>query len=252
MKSKKAQLMLWVVIAVVVVVVIIIYFFVIKKSADPVSQRDYNINNYISKCVSDNIEDATDIMIPQSGFLEPINYKEYKGTKIEYLCKNIGNFKPCINHHPAYISEINKQLEEYLSPRVEECFANLKSELESEGNKLDIGEQSLNISIGEDQINVKLSRKITLTDKSQTKVYENFDIDILNPIYNLAYVAQEIANQEAKYCYFEYVGYMILYPRFEISKFQFSDQTYIYTIKDRNTNKIMNIAIKSCSVPAGI
>ena len=62
----------------------------------------------------------------------------------------------------------------------------------------------------------------------------------------------EISNQEAKYCYFEYVGYMLLYPKMDIEKFAMSDSTKIYTLKDKKSDKEMNIAIRSCAIPPGI
>ncbi|HLC52957.1 MAG TPA: hypothetical protein VJK03_00280, partial [Candidatus Nanoarchaeia archaeon] len=65
-------------------------------------------------------------------------------------------------------------------------------------------------------------------------------------------VAIEISSQEAKYCYFEYVGYMILHPEFDIQKTALSDSTKIYTIKDIRTEEVMRIATRSCAIPPGV
>jgi len=97
-----------------------------------------------------------------------------------------------------------------------------------------------------------IGRKITLAKNEQSQTFNEYNIEVMNPLYDLSKVAIEIASQEAKYCYFEYVGYMILYPRFSIEKFAFSDSTKIYTIKDKYTNKEMNIAIRGCAIPPGI
>ena len=86
----------------------------------------------------------------------------------------------------------------------------------------------------------------------QTMKYNEFNADIKSPLYNLAKIAIEIASQQAKFCYFEYVGYMILYPRYSIDVFAMSDSTKIYSIEDRESGKKLNIAIRSCAIPPGI
>ena len=70
-------------------------------------------------------------------------------------------------------------------------------------------------------------------------------------MYDLASVANEIASQEAKFCYFEYVGFNILYNDFDIRKDTLSDSTKIYTIKHKKTAAEMNIAVRGCAIPAG-
>ena len=93
---------------------------------------------------------------------------------------------------------------------------------------------------------------MTIRERGNTQIIDGFDVQIISPLYDLVNVAVEIANQEAKYCYFEYVGYQVLYPNFDIRKFAFSEGTKIYTIKDKYSDKEMNIAIRSCAIPPGI
>ena len=93
---------------------------------------------------------------------------------------------------------------------------------------------------------------MTIKNNEETRDFEKFDFQFSSPIFNLANIAIEIADQEAKYCYFEYVGYSIIYPRYQISLFTMSDSTRIYTIKDTKTKKEMNIAIRGCALPQGL
>ena len=65
-------------------------------------------------------------------------------------------------------------------------------------------------------------------------------------------IAMGIDEQEAEYCYVEYVGYRILYPRYSIEPYYMSDPTVIYTVRDTLTNEKMMVAIRSCAIPAGI
>ena len=46
-----------------------------------------------------------------------------------------------------------------------------------------------------------------------------FNANVIHPLYDLAEVAMEIANQESKYCNFDNLGFMVFYPDF-ISYFE--------------------------------
>ena len=45
---------------------------------------------------------------------------------------------------------------------------------------------------------------------------------------------------------------MLLNQRFIIEKDSISDSIEIYKIKDKKTDKIMNVAIRGCAIPPGI
>ena len=68
----------------------------------------------------------------------------------------------------------------------------------------------------------------------------------------MAVIANEIINQEVKFCYFEYVGYSLLYPDYSIEKTDIDGNTKIYTIKDKQTEKVLLFAVRGCILPAGI
>ena len=207
---------------------------------------------YIEKCARDYVNDVVDKMLPTGGFVNPVNYKTYNGENITYLCEHIGYYKPCINQHPMYLDEMKGEIHGYIFNRIDNCFDELKKVLEKNGNVVTIGEQNISVELAPDRIFVKINRKLTMEKNGQTMKYNEFNADIKSPLYNLAKIAIEIASQQAKFCYFEYVGYMILYPRYSIDVFAMSDSTKIYSIEDRESGKKLNIAIRSCAIPPGI
>ena len=249
--DKKGQIAIFVIIAIVIVAILVIFFMINRKPILP-NQEEFNLQSSIEKCTRDSSEEALDIMIPQGGFIEPENYKTYKNIKTTYLCQNTGYFKPCISQHPMLINEEINEVENYITPLIEQCFLTVKTELEKRNYAVTLEPMKLNVSFGTNKVLVSINRKISLTKNEQTSRFDEFNIAITNPIYDLSKVAIEIASQEAKFCYFEYVGYMILYPKFSIEKFAFSDATKIYSIRDKNSNKEMNIATRSCAIPPGI
>ncbi len=250
-RNKKGQVMIWVILAIALVASMIL-FFTIDRHPIITTQRDFNANNYIESCVREHVNDAVNEMIPHGGFIEPVNFKVYDDIKIEYLCENIGNYLPCVNQHPMLLNEMKLEIKNYIEPRVEQCFADFKREIESRNGNVEYGPMNIEVSLGPDRVYTNIARRTTITQNGETTTADEYNFEIVNPLYDLGNVAIEIASQEAKYCYFEYVGYMILYPRFSIEKFAMSDSTKIYQIKDKKTNKELNIAIRSCAIPAGI
>jgi len=249
---KRGQIAIFVIVAVVIVATIILLFFILDRGAKISLGDEFNPKSYIERCARKATEEAIDKMLPQGGFVEPKNYKIYNDKKIEYICQNKGNYYPCVNQHPMFLNEMKTEIANYGMPMIEQCFSNLKNEMEKRNYDVELGMMDIDVSFGPDRVFLDLIRKIKLTKNDEVQSFDNLKIEIISPLYNLGLVAIEIASQEAKYCYFEYVGYMILYPRFSIDKFAMSDSTKIYSIKDKKTEKELNIAIRSCAIPPGI
>lgn len=251
-KSKKGQVTIWVIIAILLVGSMILFFTIEQRPNIITGGNDFSPETFIDSCVRDEVNEATEIMIPQGGFIEPSNYKLFKNTKVEYLCQNTGNYAPCINQHPAYVNELGDEIKNKINSGVEECFQNLKTEVEERRRDISLGVMSLSVDLAPENVKVKIEREVKISRGSEISNFEEFEIDVVNPTYDLAFIAIEIASQEAKYCSFEYVGYSVLYPRFDIRRETVDGGTKIYTIKDKKTSKEMNIAIKGCTIPPGI
>jgi len=251
--EKRGQIAIWVIIAILIVVGIVFLIFINRKPvlSDPAESIN-NPNSYISKCAREFTYEAVDLMLPRGGFIEPENVKLYNGINVTYLCDNIGYYKTCINQHPALLNELKKEIHDYIYPKVDECFNELKRQEEKRNSKVNLGEMYLSVGFAPDRIYIDLNRELKIDKNGEEIKYDKFNVEIKSPLYDLANVANEIASQQAKYCYFEYVGYMILYPRFLINVFSMDDSTRIYTIHDKYSGKEINIAIRGCAIPPGI
>jgi len=253
--NKGGQLAIWVILAIVLVASIAIFFtFENRAKTNLDDTKDFDPQRFIEKCIRNEVEGVVDLMIPNAGFVQTNNSRMYEGKNVSYLCRNDGNYYPCINQHPMLLNEMKDEIKVHIAESVNSCFDNLKSESGSRGYGVELPDETsqFEVILGPDKIIQKVMRKVILTKGSETDRYEEFDIEIASPLYNLGFIASEIASQESKYCYFEYVGYMVLYPRYDIKKFTLSESTKIYTIKDKKTGREMKIAIRGCAVPAGI
>jgi hypothetical protein len=250
MMNKKGQMVIFVIIALGIVVGFLIYL-ALKLNTAGISPTFESPQQFIQKCVRDATLEAVNKMLPQGGFVNVTNYQKWDNINVEYLCQNLGNYRPCISQHPSFINDEKTEIEKYIKPRVENCFSELKAAREKQKETFDYGPMNLSVDLAHDKILVNIGRDTRINVRGESMRIDNYDVIIDSPLYDIVSVANEIAANQAKYCYFEYSGYMTLYPRWIIMVDSMSDSTKIYTIEDKKTGDKMNIAIRSCAIPAG-
>ncbi len=249
--EKRGQIALWIILALALVGIILVFFtfgrnFISSRGAQ------FNPQQMIEVCVSDAVDEAVNKMLPQGGFINPVNFKVWNSTNVAYLCFTNGYYSPCISLHPMFLNEMKAEIKSYISPRVEQCFDLMQREAEKRSKTVELGKMDLSITLAPQRVFVNTGRKVTVRDKESTQAFDNIKVEVVNPIYDLGNVAVEIMNQQIKYCYFENVGYSLTYPQFDIRQEIMSDSTRIYKISDRISGKTLNIAIKSCAFDAGL
>ena len=250
---KKAQVAVFVIFAIVIVSLVIVYFlFFQKQGTSIISTGEFNAQEYVSQCVRDRLSEGIDKSLPQGGIFNPKDYRQYQGKKIPYLCKNINYYDACINQYPRYLVTLQQELEKYLEPRVSGCFDSLKAELEKRKYSVnDNNDKDFEVVLEPDFVEVKMERKISFTKDASSVSLDDFATKLRSPLYDLSLVAQNVVNQEARFCYFETAGFNLLYPKTDVRRATLSDYTRIYSIKDKTSGKQLNIAIRGCAIPAG-
>jgi hypothetical protein len=251
--NKRGQMVIWVIVALFLVISIAFFLFIDRRVSSPteVIVREVNPERFIDDCVNAHVDSVVDIILPQGGFVNPVLSKEYKGDDISYLCYNRGNYRPCIQQHPLLLSDMEFEITSYLGLLVDTCFSDLAVELEKRSSEVTLGDMEVNVALGINRVYVDISRELIISKNGESTRFRDFDTEVISPVYNLGRIASEIAAQEARYCHFEYVGYMILYPEVEITKTPLSDSTIIYSITDKASESKMNIAIRGCAIPPG-
>lgn len=249
-RGRKGQITLFVIIGIVVLAAIVITgIILVRKASTPVTPTITPELVGIEKCIEGVIDNALGIILPQGGYISPETFYLYKGIKIAYLCYHGGFFKPCINQEPLYLEHVGKEIISYSEDRVLDCFYAFEQEYKDRGYNVQSSPMDYTIKIEPNRIKVLVNKTIIFTKGSDVKRYENFNFNIANSIYELARVAIDITDQESKYCNFEYVGYMLTRPDFEITKENIDKEIEIYTVKDKKTEQTLKLAIRSCAFP---
>lgn len=236
----------------IVLIALLSLFLLFNRTPELQEEVDSsNPENFLRTCIREKTFDTLQTMIVRGGLLTFEKNITYYKQDILYHCYTSGNYMPCVNQHPSLLEEARIQLLEEIKPEINSCFTQLKEENERRNRIIEGELNEINLEFVPGSVKIKLIGPITISgDNSQR--YEEFDFNFAHPIYDLLSVSQDIAKSESQTCYFEYVGYMAVYPRFEIEKNTLSDSTKIYTIKDTFSDTKMEVAIRGCAIPPGL
>lgn len=249
-KNRRGQVTIFIIIALIIVVAIVLIFVIWRKPTISISPFA-DPSAYIEKCAKEATEEAISILAKQGGDIKPEGSVMYKSKNITYLCYNANYYTPCINQRPLLIEHIEKEITSYIEPKMRECFVSLKEELGKKGYEVSTGEMKIETELQTKKVVVTIDREFEMT-KQDTRKFEQFSAQLSHPIYELAEIAMEIANQEARYCNFDILGFMIIYPEYNVEKFRTGNSDTIYTLKEIATEKEFTFAIRSCVMPAGL
>jgi hypothetical protein len=248
---KRSQITIFIIFAILLVVLIILLFYSMRTPIIPGSD-ERNPQAVIEACTRESAEDAIEILSAQGGDIVPNGSVKYLGEDITYLCYNANYYESCINQRPLLIEHIENEITNYIKPIVEECFIRLEMDFKSRYDNLELSpDMKITTRLFPEQVIVEIYRDLKMSRGKDTREFHKFKMNMAHPIYNLAEIAMEIANQEAQYCNFDDLGFMIIYPRWNIESTITGESDSIYFIKERSTNQKFNFAIKSCMMPPG-
>jgi|SRR3989344_3267842 len=253
MNSKKGQVTIFIIVAVLIVIAFVL-FFVLRSKIGIISPDIFNENpeGYIDHCLKPKLEEAVDLVSKQGGYIQPVLFKTFENESIAYLCYQENFYLSCINQESVLIQHLKDEIKGYIDAEMNDCFNEMKSDYEEEGNSVTLGLLDYDIVLESAKVIVDMRREVTINYADETKQLNSFQSILRNPLYDLAIVAQEINNQEARFCSFNQEGFMLLYSSFDIDKLRLGEGTTIYTIADKKSGEFFRFAVRSCVLPPGI
>ncbi len=254
-KSKRSQATVFIIVGVLIVSIIVL-FFILRSGVIPGTGggHETNPNAFLESCMEDKIKETAETISLQGGSMNNPLHKRFKFdgenyVNISYLCYNQNYYFPCINQEPVLIQHLKDEIKEGIKVEVEDCFTKLGKSLDNQGYTVDATYRGFEVELMPRKIIVEIDANMTLTKTEESLRYENFTIITASKFYDLAILAQEIVSQEAEFCNFELLGFMLLYPEFNIDKLRTSDSTIIYTIKHEDSEENFRFAIRGCVIP---
>ncbi len=246
--NKKSQVTVFIILALAIVIVLVLLFvrkdlFTIITGKAPVEQ--------IKDCAEEYAEQAVDVLSVQGGSLGPENYYMYEGNNVEYLCYTEENYKQCVMQKPLLKQSVEKEIENYIKPKVRGCMASVRADLEKQDYSVKLGEVEVDVELVPSNILINVESDFTIT-KERTESYKSIKTDVSSKLYDLVMIASSISNWEARYGDSETMNYMIYYPLLKVEKKKQGEGTTIYILTDRDTKDKLMFASRSMVIPAGL
>jgi hypothetical protein len=251
LNSKTSQITIFVIVAIIIVASIVLVFSISSRPGAGISvDNPVSISKYISQCSGAALIGAEKELIKHSGFLDyGSNYMMFNGSKVVFLCYTQEEL--CINNHPMLVSEMQKQIALYVTPKMEKCFEDVKNRL----SKYDYKEEpmTLSIIIKPKNIIININKTIVYTYNEQTKRLEIFPNSINSPMFEFAQLTSDIIGQEVtcdcsnEACNAD-IRLLNLYNReFRVDKpiLNYLHEE-VYSITEKASEKRFDFAVKNC------
>jgi hypothetical protein len=249
--NNRGQITIFIILALILVVIIAMLFLLFRSPEQNIVD-DENPQAFIEKCTKDAVNEALEILMPQGGYLEPQNYKLHENKKLAYLCYTGEYYQTCSNQVPMLIEHIEQEIIDYTRPRIANCFQILESKLEGRYDIVaNMDELNINVNLQPKQVIVDIEKEFKMTHGSDVRIFNDFKIKIMSPIYELTKLTLKILSREAISCNFDYVDYVMLYPENDIRKFVTGDSSRIYTLREKVSGEEFIFAIRNCVMPPG-
>ena len=255
MMKKRGQLTIFILIAIMIIAIIILFFLLRNKSPITLTGgNEESPESFLQNCIKDKFSKGVDLISSQGGYVSNTLNIGYDDKKVSYLCYSTLNYQKCINQEPVLITHLETEIKNYLSVEISSCWDILTLGMQEKGYTVNVKKYNytgVKLTPGKAIIELK-NAEIRLTKTEESLKYNKFRLNFNTKLYDLAVVVQEIVSQEAKFCNFENLGYMMIHPETKITEKTFRDETTIYIVEDRKTKEQFFFAVRSCAIPGGI
>jgi hypothetical protein len=205
-KNKRGQITLFIIFAIVVVAVIIAFFVLRGKILPQAPEKNLQpVYDYYLSCLEDTTKQGISILGEQGGYIDkPIfvpgsEYRPFSsqlnflGQGIPYWLYVSGN--NILKEQVPSKSGMEKELSKYIRARIKECnFDNFAFQ----GFDVSVGDGDVQVSIGENAVNVKTANKIRITWENLSQVFNNQEINVQSKLGKFYRLALLFYNKEKK------------------------------------------------------
>jgi hypothetical protein len=251
MGLKSGQVTIFIIVAIMIVVAILGLIFLMGGDGEVLKPADLGPRDFVVSCVRDVVENSIDKMMRNGGEALATQAILYEGEEYTYLCYQADFYQGCYNTHPMLEMQVEREIEVDTSVEVQGCFNAMRADLEDRGFDVTEGVTEYSVDLLPGYVAVDLKKSVDVSGETGAQSFDDFGFERVTPIYDLIRVARQIVNGESQFCHFEYNGYMLLYPKYDIRRIDYQDSK-IYRVIDRRTGDEFRFAVRSCAYAPGI
>ncbi len=248
--GKRAQVTIFIIIAILVIAIGVLIYMYYPRLRPTISVESQNPPAYIQECMEEKISETADILSLQGGSVAPEFYYNYEKNKIEYLCYTNQYYQSCVVQQPMLIQHIQSEILNEIEDETVSCFNSMKESYENKGYDVNMKPGDTVVELLPGKIITTFNYEFVIT-KGDTERYENFKIVLDNNLYELAAITNSIINWETQYGDAEITTYMNYYHYLKVEKIKQIDESTIYILTNRDTEKKFQFASRSYAFPPG-
>jgi len=248
--DRKGQVTVFVIIALVIVVIaaLAVFFYNDLEALT----TDVTPQGFLEGCMNSYIDEASSLILSQGGVLNPKNFINYGGVKVEYLCYTSEYYKTCVMQKPLLKDYIEREFSTALKSSASACINDLRSEMQSQGYSVNgAGRVELLTNITLNRMDFIIATPLSFTKGDSVQNFDRFVISKSSRVYDLVLSAMYILNWEARYGDFDILTFMLSYPDLKLQKYKQSEGSKIYILTSRSTGEEFVFASRSISWPPG-
>src|SRR3989344_6557121 len=249
--KKGGQITAYIIVAIVIVVFGVLIYFLYPKISEIIA-GDTEPSDYMRTCIQPELDRGLELISKQGGYINPEGYIEYRSVPIKYLCYTSRYYVPCYVQQPLLVAHVEKELQDLLKSKAEECAGELKDYYQTRGYQVTGGNSAdVEVSIAPKRIDVQIDSPMTFT-KETTQEFQTFRFAKSSELYTLLMTAMSIIDFESTYGDSEVTIYMQYYPELQLRKMKLMDGSKIYSIKNVKTSETFTFASRSLAWPGGL
>jgi hypothetical protein len=249
--NRRGQLTLFIIFGILIVVGFIAFFlilptpdFFIGTTKDPLQE--------IRPCIAESLEKVLPEFLEKGFYFNPPNSLIYQDDVVAYHCYTSAKRTICIRNTAQSKQRIEGELKNKISNDVENCFNDFKNA--NKGIDVGMGSTDLSIEVLPGKITIKTRKEITLSRRGEEPItYNNFDISINSPLWDLIRLSNEIINQEVscdcprESCTADVVELMRGNINYKITFFMGGrGDDKVYTIGTYHDEDLFKFAVRNC------
>jgi len=247
--NRKAQVTIFVILGIIIVISILALFLLLRNMDKQVTETA-NPKQFIESCINTKINAPLEKIMLGGGKTNPTFFLLYNGEKYNYLCYSSNIFERCFNLYPQFKTLVEAEIKKEIEGDVKECFVKLKDNYEKQGFVIKENELKLSIQILPGKILAEANKNVEIIKENDTQIFNKFNSYLSSELYDFVTIANDIVNEEVISCNFEYNGYMLGYPDYNV-KITKQDNNKVYVITNRKSEKEFRFAVKGCAYPQG-
>lgn len=252
--SKKGQITIFIVIGIILLVSISVILWVNNQKTQTTSSEldkkiNYNVEGfqtYVESCIKQETEPAIKVLGLNGGTLDQLNsYKMYDGKRFKYLCTQGQTNKDCKNVILTR-QDLEIELEEYLEKKLKECID--LEVFKKRGYRITSQNTQVDVKITTRSVLVNLNYPVTFEKNNEKTYFNEFILDLDNPLSQLYELSNQIINHETIEGFFNKEEWETSHNSIiEINKHKaYPDIIYSLVKEDEKTNEVyeFNFAIQ--------